>query len=123
MYCDCQSVIDVFHTVETAVASNQSCPQVEHFDIWSQIFQLVRSRPHGAIRLCKIKAHADLGGLHDPFAKWCHTGNDFADKIAKASVRKHPSFKHFSKGYTAKKSMESLVKGFFTCICDMTKET
>lgn len=123
VYCDCQSVIDVFHTVETAVASNQSCPQVEHFDIWSQIFQLVRSRPHGAIRLCKIKPHVDLGGLHDPFAKWCHTGNDFADKIAKASVRKHPSFKHFSKGYTAKKSMESLVKGFFTCICDMTKET
>ena len=123
VFCDCQSVIDNYHCIESACLDGLPCPPVEHFDIWFKIYQLLQCRPPRSVSINKIRAHVDLQHVHDPFERWCHEGNDFADKTAKRAVQKHPAFQKLSRGYRTKKTMESFVQGFYSCICDLTKET
>ena len=60
-----------------------------NFDLWSQIAQLIITRPGGLIQISKVKSHVHAATLQDPWVRWISTGNDRADSLAKSTLSTH----------------------------------
>ena len=60
-----------------------------NFDLWSQIAQLIITRPAGMVQVSKVKSHLHLDTIQDPWVRWIFLGNARADTLAKTALSTH----------------------------------
>ncbi len=120
---DCQAVIDNFTILSQAAWNKQTCPPIDHPDLWSQVYRQLVSRPPGSIELHKVKAHEDPHACNDPTHKWMYLGNEAADHYAKRAVQKHPLFPKLNRAFNSQNSIKGQIIAYHDYICDAVDET
>ncbi len=83
IYSDCQSVIDMFQDLATAINNQTRLPDLDNWDLWSREHELIQFRTTH-INLIKTKGHDTMNG-HTP-KHWQAWANTEVDKQAKAAV-------------------------------------
>ena len=88
IYSDCQSVVDTFHTMATAIGNNTRLPDLDNWDLWIHVHNLIQYRA-ADIRLHKTKGHDSMDG--NTLKHWQAWANHEVDWHAKAAVvEDHP---------------------------------
>lgn len=100
IYSDCQSAVDHLH--ELIICHNLDRTPIfkDHQDIWLQIWDQVRSRCKGCIKVIKTKAHENPEKIIDPQLRWEAYANNCVDQVAKSVAQNwQPVFTDASNAY------------------------
>ena len=83
IYSDCQSVIETYQNLATAVENHSRLPDVDNWDLWVHVVELMQNRT-SHITLIKTKGHDCMDG--DTVKHWQAWANNEVDKHAKAAI-------------------------------------
>ena len=122
-YTDCAAVVSVFDKLSKAHAGGQKFPLVDHDDIWTLVWEHLRSRPVGCIHLVKVKSHQNEGVINDPHEKWKAAGNNFVDDQAKSVVTQHSIHQHVIQAVNRRKQLAALTSLFHDYICKVADKS
>lgn len=94
LHTDCAAVVTVCEQLVSARCTG-SIPQFsDHEDLWTQVWELLLTRPPNSLRVVKVKAHQTLSKLTCPYDKWIADMNNRVDALAKRLVRQHTVGQH-----------------------------
>lgn len=123
LFSDCQAAVDTLNDFIVRRNNGESCPQVDHNDLWFPIWDLLSHRPCHAVTITKVTAHCDTKNIKDPLLKWYSAGNNFTDLQAKDVILKHPVYKQLLKMEKDFATKSTLASEYLDYICAVTEAT
>ena len=80
IWSDCLSVVDRF--AKLVQSPSDLKPNSPHYDLWSEILDVVESLGSDAIRITKVASHQDVSAVPGAFENWAFQHNIVADRAA-----------------------------------------
>eukprot|EP00438_Fugacium_kawagutii_P007365 Skav218578 [mRNA] locus=scaffold2610:471827:475942:+ [translate_table: standard] len=89
LHTDCAAVVANCERLLSARAAGSLPYYDDHEDLWTQVWELLLTRPVHCLRVVKVKAHQDLQQLSDPYQRWLADMNNRVDALAKRLVKQY----------------------------------
>ena len=125
VWTDCQSVIDAFSAHVRDVLPVRA--NAKHCDLLRSLQQVMQDVPQSCVEVLKVPAHASIADCRSDIERWLFTGNDVADKAAKAANVARPPhvwtlWGHLSDQLVAHRSQADLVRSHIVAVAKIWQD-